>query len=69
MNVMIIDMGHSNFQCSLCQFVKGKMTVLGTVADPNFGCRNFDNMLVTYFAKLFKVCPCPVDGVILTHVF
>jgi molecular chaperone DnaK (HSP70) len=54
MKVMIIDMGHSNFQCSMCSFVKGKVTVLGTVADANFGCRNFDNMLLNYFAALFK---------------
>jgi heat shock protein 4 len=54
LNVMICDMGHSNFQVSMCQFVKGKVTVLGQVADANFGARNFDQMLLEHFAALFK---------------
>ena len=28
--------------------------VLGTVADPSFGARNFDRMLLHYFAKMFQ---------------
>jgi len=52
--VMILDMGHSNFQVSMCQFVKGKVTVLGSMADAGFGARNFDMMLVEHFANEFK---------------
>merc|ERR1711968_254722 len=47
-------MGHSNFQVSICQFVKGKVVVLGSMADPGFGARNFDMMLVQHFANEFK---------------
>jgi len=54
MNVLILDMGHSNFQCSMCQFVKGKVTVLGSTFDTSFGGRNFDMMLVQHFANEFK---------------
>lgn len=54
LNVMILDMGHSNFQVSMCQFIKGKVTVLGSVTDCGFGGRNFDMMLVEYFAKQFQ---------------
>jgi len=38
----------------MCQFVKGKVTVLGQAHDANFGARNFDNMLLDYFVKEFK---------------
>jgi len=54
LNVFILDMGHSNFQCSLCQFKKGSVKVLGSKSDPGFGGRNFDLMLVDYFANMFK---------------
>lgn len=57
--VLILDLGHSNFQMSVCQFVKGKVTVLASRTDKNFGARNFDMMLVEHFAAEFQACGWP----------
>lgn len=52
--VVFVDFGHSQIQMSACEFVKGKLTVLGTSCNPNLGGRSFDLLLVDHFAKVFK---------------
>lgn len=52
--VAFVDIGHSNYTCSIVEFVKGQLTVKSTVTDRHFGGRNFDKALVDHFAKEFK---------------
>ncbi|CAH3018025.1 unnamed protein product [Porites evermanni] len=53
-NVVFVDMGHSSLQVSACAFLKGTLKVLATVADPNLGGRNFDEVLRDHFMEEFK---------------
>lgn len=53
-NVIFVDIGHSSYQVSVVAFCKGQLTVLGAWADPNFGGRNFDRVLMEHFAEEFK---------------
>ncbi|KAK3699733.1 adenyl-nucleotide exchange factor sse1 [Vermiconidia calcicola] len=50
----IIDIGNSNYTCSICEFRKGELKVLSTAWDRHFGGRNFDKALVEHFRKEFK---------------
>ena len=52
--VAFVDIGHSNYTCSVVEFVKGQLTVKSTACDRHFGGRNFDKALVDHFAKEFK---------------
>jgi heat shock 70kDa protein 4 len=52
--IAFIDIGHSNYTCSIVEFVKGQLTVKSTAFDRHFGGRNFDKALVDHFAKEFK---------------
>lgn len=52
--VAFIDIGHSNYTCSIVAFKKGELTVLSTAYDRHFGGRNFDKALIDHFAKEFK---------------
>lgn len=52
--VAFIDIGHSNYTCSIVEFKKGELTVKATAWDRHFGGRNFDKALVDHFAKEFK---------------
>lgn len=52
--VAFIDIGHSNYTCSIVAFRKGELTVLSTAYDRHFGGRDFDKALVDHFAKEFK---------------
>ena len=52
--VAFVDIGHSNYTCSIVEFVKGQLTVKSTACDRHFGGRNFDKALVDHFAKEFK---------------
>ncbi|RPA94102.1 heat shock protein 70 [Choiromyces venosus 120613-1] len=52
--VAFIDIGHSNYTCSIVAFKKGELTVLSTAYDRHFGGRNFDRALIDHFAKEFK---------------
>lgn len=52
--VAFVDIGHSNYTCSIVEFVKGQLTVKSTASDRHFGGRNFDKALVDHFAKEFK---------------
>jgi heat shock 70kDa protein 4 len=52
--VAFVDIGHSNYTCSIVEFVKGQLSVKATACDRHFGGRNFDKALVDHFAKEFK---------------
>ncbi len=49
-----IDIGHSNYTVSICEFRKGELKVISTAYDRHFGGRNFDKALVEHFRKEFK---------------
>ena len=52
--VAFIDIGHSNYACSVVEFKKGELNVKSTAYDRHFGGRDFDKALVDHFAKGFK---------------
>ena len=52
--VAFVDIGHSNYTCSIVEFRKGELAVKATACDRHFGGRNFDKVLVQHFAKEFK---------------
>ncbi|KAL8807745.1 MAG: hypothetical protein Q9182_000556 [Xanthomendoza sp. 2 TL-2023] len=52
--VAFVDIGHSNYACSIVEFKKGELAVKSTAYDRHFGGRDFDKALVEYFAKEFK---------------
>lgn len=52
--VAFIDIGHSNYTCSIVQFKKGELVVKSTAYDRHFGGRDFDKALVDHLAKEFK---------------
>jgi heat shock protein 4 len=51
--VAFIDIGHSNYTCSICEFRKGELKVISTAYDRHFGGRNFDKALIEHFRKEF----------------
>lgn len=52
--VAFVDIGHSEFTCSIVEFKKGELTVKGTAWDRHFGGRDFDKALLEHFAVEFK---------------
>ncbi|KAM0252393.1 hypothetical protein ACHAQJ_007725 [Trichoderma viride] len=52
--VCFIDIGHSNYTCSIVEFKKGELAVKATAWDRNLGGRDFDKALVDHLAKEFK---------------
>ncbi len=52
--VAFIDIGHSNYTCSIAEFRKGELTVKSTACDRHFGGRDFDKALVDHLAAEFK---------------
>ncbi|KAF2837305.1 heat shock protein Hsp88 [Patellaria atrata CBS 101060] len=52
--VAFVDIGYSNYTCSIVEFRKGELAVKSTACDRHFGGRNFDKALVDHFAKEFK---------------
>jgi heat shock protein 4 len=52
--IAFIDIGHSNYLCSIVEFKKGELAVKSTAWDRHFGGRDFDKALVDHFAKEFK---------------
>ena len=51
--VAFIDVGHSNYTCSIVEFKKGELAVKSTAFDRHFGGRNFDKALVDHLQKEF----------------
>ncbi|KAK8080429.1 hypothetical protein PG997_008247 [Apiospora hydei] len=52
--VAIIDIGHSDYTCSIIDFKKGELAVKATACDRHFGGRDFNLALVKHFEKEFK---------------
>jgi heat shock protein 4 len=52
--VVFVDIGHSDYTCSIVEFKKGELSVKATTYDRHFGGRNFDKALVDHFAAEFK---------------
>ncbi|XP_017767886.1 PREDICTED: heat shock 70 kDa protein 4 [Nicrophorus vespilloides] len=53
-NVIFVDCGHSALQVFACAYHKGKLRMLATASDPNFGGRDIDLILAEYFCKEFQ---------------
>ncbi|KAF2719306.1 heat shock protein 70 [Polychaeton citri CBS 116435] len=49
-----IDIGHTNYTCSICEFRKGELKVVATATDRHFGGRNFDKAIMDHFRTEFK---------------
>lgn len=52
--VAFVDIGYSNYTCSIVEFRKGELSLKSTAYDRHFGGRNFDQALVDHFGKEFK---------------
>lgn len=52
--VAFVDIGYSNYTCSIVEFRKGELSVKSTACNRHFGGRNFDKALVDHFGKEFK---------------
>ena len=52
--IAFVDIGYSNYTCSIVEFRKGELSVKSTTFDRHFGGRNFDKALVDHFAEEFK---------------
>lgn len=52
--VAFVDVGHSNYTCSIVEFKKGELAVKATAWDRHYGGRNFDKALVDHLAKEFQ---------------
>ncbi|KAL1640468.1 adenyl-nucleotide exchange factor sse1 [Diplodia intermedia] len=51
---VFVDIGHSNYSCSVVEFKKGELAVKSTAYDRHFGGRNFDKAIVDHFVTEFK---------------
>ncbi|KAL2021937.1 hypothetical protein VTK56DRAFT_6356 [Thermocarpiscus australiensis] len=51
--VAFVDVGYSDYTCSIVEFKKGELAVKGTAFDRHLGGRNFDRALVEHLAKEF----------------
>jgi heat shock protein 4 len=52
--VVFVDIGYSDYTCSIVEFKKGELSVKATAFDRHLGGRNFDKALVDHFAAEFK---------------
>ena len=52
-NVVICDIGHSNYSVAVVAYKKGQLNVKSTAYDRHYGGRNFDQALVDHFCKEF----------------
>jgi len=52
--VAFIDIGHSDYTCSIVEFKKGELAVKSTAYDRHFGGRDFDKALIQHFAREWK---------------
>lgn len=53
-NIVFVDCGYASLQVSVCAFHKGKLKMLASAADSQFGGRNIDIILAEHFCKEFK---------------
>ncbi|KAI0478992.1 heat shock protein Hsp88 [Xylariaceae sp. FL0804] len=52
--VCFIDIGHSNYSCSVVEFKRGELAVKSTAYDRHFGGREFNLALLNHFRKEFQ---------------
>ena len=52
--IVFVDIGYSDYTCSIVEFRKGELAVKTTTYDLHFGGRNFDKAIVDHFAAEFK---------------
>ncbi|KAL9136139.1 MAG: hypothetical protein Q9175_002655 [Cornicularia normoerica] len=52
--VAFVDIGHSDYTCSIVEFKKGELAVKAMAYDRHFGGRDFDKALVQHFAREWK---------------
>jgi heat shock protein 4 len=52
--IVFVDIGYSDYTCSVVEFKKGELSVKATAFDRHLGGRNFDKALVDHFAAEFK---------------
>ena len=52
--VAFVDIGHTNYTCSIVEFRKGELAVKSTAYDRHFGGRDIDKALIAHFAKEWK---------------
>ncbi|XP_017796871.1 PREDICTED: 97 kDa heat shock protein isoform X2 [Habropoda laboriosa] len=52
-NVVFVDCGYASLQVCICALHKGKLKMLASAADSQFGGRDIDTMLAEYFCKDF----------------
>ena len=52
--VAFVDIGHSDYTCSIVEFKKGELAVKSTTYDRHFGGRDFDKALIQHFAREWK---------------
>jgi heat shock 70kDa protein 4 len=53
-HVMFIDIGYTNYTVTIVDFLLGKLQVLSSVVERNLGGRDFDEVIVEYFAEAFQ---------------
>ncbi|GLJ31905.1 hypothetical protein SUGI_0642170 [Cryptomeria japonica] len=53
-NVVFVDVGHSDTQVSVAAFKKGQLKMLSHAFDRSLGGRDFDEVLFNHFAEKFK---------------
>ncbi|KAJ4300469.1 adenyl-nucleotide exchange factor sse1 [Collariella sp. IMI 366227] len=51
--VAFVDVGYSDYTCSIVEFKKGELSVKSTAFDRHFGGRNFDRAIVEHLQKEF----------------
>ncbi|ONK66427.1 uncharacterized protein A4U43_C06F7900 [Asparagus officinalis] len=54
LNVAFVDVGHASMQVCIAGYKKGQLKVLAHTFDRSLGGRDFDEVLVKYFAAKFK---------------
>ena len=52
--IVFVDIGYSDYTCSIVEFKRGELAVKATTFDLHFGGRDFDKALVDHFAAEFK---------------
>lgn len=52
--VAFVDIGHSNYTCSIVEFKKGELAVKSAACDRHFGGRNIDKVITEHFITEFK---------------
>lgn len=52
--VCFVDIGYSDYTCSIVEFKKGELAVKSTTYDRHFGGRDFDKAIVEHLAAEFK---------------